>query len=41
MILTASQLFDPGTTVIGILVIGVIGIAFDFVFRRIQERIFW
>ena len=30
-----------GTTVIGILVIGVIGIAFDFVFRRIQERIFW
>ncbi len=41
MILTASQLFDPGTTVIGILVIGVIGIAFDFIFKKIQERIFW
>ncbi len=41
MILTASQLFDPGTTVIGILVIGMIGIGLDFVFRRIQEKIFW
>jgi len=41
MILTASNLFDPGTTVVGILIIGIIGIAFDLVFRKVQSKIFW
>lgn len=41
MILTASSLFDPGTTVVGMIVIGIIGIAFDLVFRAIQNEIFW
>ena len=41
MILTASNLFDTGTTVVGMLVIGLIGLAFDYVFGRIQKRIFW
>ncbi len=41
MILTATNLFDTGTTVVGMLVIGLIGLAFDFVFTRAQNRIFW
>ena len=41
MIFTASNLFDPGTMVVGILVIGIIGIAFDVVFRKLQDSIFW
>ncbi len=41
MMLTASTLFDPGTTVVGILVIGIIGIVFDYLFRKAQDKIFW
>ncbi len=41
MILTASNLFDPGTTVVGMLVIGIIGIVFDTVFGKLQDKIFW
>ncbi|MDO5850814.1 MAG: ABC transporter permease [Methanobacteriaceae archaeon] len=41
MILTASNLFDPGTMVVGILVIGIIGIVFDLIFRKLQSSIFW
>ena len=41
MILTATNLFDTGTTVVGMLVIGLIGLVFDFVFTRAQDRIFW
>ena len=41
MILTASNLFDPGTMVVGILVIGIIGIVFDLVFRKLQDSVFW
>ena len=41
MILTATSLFDPGTTVVGMLDIGIIGIIFDYVFTKTQERIFW
>ena len=41
MILTATNLFDTGTTVVGMIVIGFIGLVFDFVFGKIQNRIFW
>ena len=41
MILTATSLFDPGTTVVGMLDIGLIGIVFDYVFTKAQDRIFW
>ena len=41
MILTATSLFDPGTTVVGMLDIGLIGIIFDYVFTKAQQRIFW
>ena len=41
MILTASQLFQPGTVVVGMIVIGIIGILFDYGFRKAQEKIFW
>jgi len=41
MILTSTNLFDTGSTVVGMLVIGIIGIIFDYVFTKIQERIFW
>ena len=41
MILTATNLFDTGTTVVCMIVIGLIGLAFDFVFSRAQDKIFW
>lgn len=41
MILTSTNLFDTGSTVVGMLVIGVLGIIFDYIFTKIQERIFW
>ena len=41
MILTATSLFDPGTTVVGMLDIGLIGIILDYIFTKAQERIFW
>ena len=41
MILTSTNLFDTGSTVVGMIVIGVIGIIFDYIFTKIQERIFW
>jgi NitT/TauT family transport system permease protein len=41
MILTSTNLFDTGSTVVGMLVIGVIGIIFDYIFTKIQEKIFW
>ncbi|MFM5883154.1 MULTISPECIES: ABC transporter permease [Methanobrevibacter] len=41
MILIATNLFDTGTTVVGMVVIGLIGLVFDFVFSRAQDKIFW
>lgn len=41
MILTASTLFDPGTMVVGMIIIGIIGILFDLGFRKAQDKIFW
>ena len=41
MILTATNLFDTGTTVVGMLVIGLIGLILDYVFGIAQKRIFW
>lgn len=41
MILTSTSLFDTGSTIVGMLVIGIIGIIFDYIFTKIQERIFW
>ena len=41
MILTATNLFDPGTTVVGMLVIGLIGLVLDYLFGLAQKRIFW
>lgn len=41
MILTSTNIFDTGATVVGMLLIGVIGIVFDFIFTKIQEQIFW
>ena len=41
MILTATSLFDPGTTVVGMLDIGLIGIVFDYIFTKAQDKIFW
>ena len=41
MILTSTSLFDTGSTVVGMLVIGIIGIIFDYIFTKVQERIFW
>ncbi len=41
MILTATNLFDTGTTVVGMIVIGLIGLVFDFIFSKAQDKIFW
>jgi len=41
LILTSTTLFDTGATIVGMLTIGLIGIIFDFVFTRIQSKIFW
>lgn len=41
MILVATNLFDTGTTVVGMLVIGLIGLILDSGFSYIQNRIFW
>ena len=40
-ILTSTSLFDTGSTVVGMLVIGIIGIIFDYLFTKLQEQIFW
>ena len=41
LIITATNLFDTGTTVVGMLMIGIIGIILDFIFGKLQEEIFW
>ncbi|MCC7553412.1 MAG: ABC transporter permease [Methanobacteriaceae archaeon] len=41
LILTATNLFDTGTTVVGMLTIGVIGLVLDYIFGKIQKQIFW
>ncbi len=41
MILQATSRFDPGTTVVGMIVIGLIGLILDYVFGLAQKRIFW
>jgi NitT/TauT family transport system permease protein len=41
LILTATNLFDTGATVIGMLTIGLIGLMFDGIFNKVQEKIFW
>jgi NitT/TauT family transport system permease protein len=41
LILTSTNLFNTGATVVGMLMIGLIGIVFDYIFRKIQDKIFW
>ncbi|WP_409200851.1 ABC transporter permease [Methanobrevibacter sp. DSM 116169] len=41
MILTATNLFDTGTTVVGMLTIGFIGLILDYLFGKIQDQVFW
>lgn len=41
MILTSTNLFNIGSTVVGMLEIGCIGIVFDYIFTKIQDKIFW
>ncbi len=41
LILNSSALFDTGATIIGMLTIGLIGLAFDFLFNGVQDEIFW
>ncbi|MDL2246829.1 ABC transporter permease [Methanobrevibacter sp. OttesenSCG-928-K11] len=41
LILTATNLFDTGTTVVGMLTIGIIGLILDYIFGKAQDRIFW
>ena len=41
LILNSTNLFDTGATIVGMLTIGLIGLAFDFVFSKIQDKIFW
>ncbi|KZX12509.1 ABC transporter permease [Methanobrevibacter curvatus] len=41
LIINASNLFDTGATVIGMVTIGIIGLMFDFIFRKIEGKVFW
>jgi len=41
MILQATSRFDPGTTVVGMIVIGLIGLILDYIFGLAEKRIFW
>ncbi len=41
MILTATNLFDTGTTVVGMLTIGIIGLVLDYIFGKLQSYVFW
>lgn len=41
MILTATNLFDTGTTVVGMLTIGIIGLVLDYIFGKLQNYVFW
>lgn len=41
LILTSTNLFDTGTTVVGMLVIGLIGLVLDYIFGRIENKVFW
>lgn len=41
LILNSTQLFDTGATIVGMLTIGLIGLVFDFIFTKIQDKIFW
>ncbi len=41
LILTSTQIFDTGATIVGMLTIGLIGLALDFVFNEAQNKIFW
>lgn len=41
MILTATNLFDTGTTVVGMLTIGIIGLILDYIFGKFQDYVFW
>jgi len=41
LILTSTNLFDTGATIVGMLTIGLIGLGFDFIFSKVQDKIFW
>ncbi|MDR2830520.1 MAG: ABC transporter permease [Methanobrevibacter sp.] len=41
LIMNSSQLFDTGAVVVGMLSIGIIGLIFDIMFKKIQSKIFW
>jgi NitT/TauT family transport system permease protein len=41
LILTSTNLFDTGTTVVGMLVIGLIGLVLDYIFGLMEKRVFW
>jgi NitT/TauT family transport system permease protein len=41
LIMNSSQLFDTGAVVVGMLSIGVIGLFFDLLFKKVQNIVFW
>ena len=41
LILNSTNLFDTGSTIVGMLTIGLIGLGFDFIFTKVQDKIFW
>jgi NitT/TauT family transport system permease protein len=41
LIMNSSQLFDTGAVVVGMLSIGIIGLLFDLIFKKIQNIVFW
>ncbi len=41
LIMSASSRYDPGTVVVGMLVIGLIGLILDYAFGLIEKKVFW
>lgn len=41
MILTATSMLDSASAIVGMLTIGVIGLSFDYLFRRAERKINW
>jgi NitT/TauT family transport system permease protein len=41
LIMNSSQLFDTGAVVVGMISIGVIGLLFDLIFKKVQDSVFW
>jgi NitT/TauT family transport system permease protein len=41
LIMNSSQLFDTGAVIVGMLSIGIIGLFFDLLFKKVQDIVFW